>query len=71
MSRGRKKSEIPVQCPRCEADAVSPILYGFPTPEAEGAAARGEIELGGCVVSDEAPIWRCARCGAEGGRRGE
>lgn len=68
MSRGRDNSEIPGKCPRCATDAVRPILYGFPASEAEGEAARGEIVLGGCVVSEEAHIWRCTRCGAEGGR---
>jgi hypothetical protein len=67
MSRRKDSAEIPKQCPECGA-AVRPIMYGYPTAEAQGAVARGEIVLGGCVISEEAPIWSCRLCGAEGGR---
>jgi hypothetical protein len=32
-------------------------MYGYPMPEAEAAAKRGKIELGGCVIS------YCKACG--------
>ena len=41
-------------CPRCGARAI-PILRGLPSLEAFEAADRGEIALGGCVVTDEDP----------------
>jgi len=30
---------------------VVPIVYGLPTAEGFAAAERGEIELGGCIIS--------------------
>jgi hypothetical protein len=68
MSRRKDKSKIPGQCPKCGAATVRPIMFGYPTAEAEGAVARGEIVLGGCVIPEEPPIWSCTQCGAEGGR---
>jgi len=47
-----------VVCPRCGARAI-PILHGMPTLEAFEAADRGEIALGGCVVTDEDPDFAC------------
>lgn len=36
-------------------DGMVPILYGYPTPKAMEAAKRGEIILGGCLVSPGQP----------------
>jgi len=36
-------------------DGMVRILYGYPTPEAMEAAKRGEIILGGCLVSPGQP----------------
>jgi len=36
-------------------DGMVPIVYGYPTPEAMEAAKRGEIILGGCLVSPGQP----------------
>jgi hypothetical protein len=62
--------EIPPRCPQCGAEAVRPIVYGYPAPEATRQEDQGEIILGGCVIFEEAPTWRCKRCDAEGGRLG-
>jgi hypothetical protein len=48
-------------CERCGAPAVL-IAYGLPGPTLEAAAARGDVELGGCVVHDDAPLWCCWAC---------
>ena len=32
---------------------------------------RGEVELGGCVIFDDAPMFRCLRCGRTEGRLGD
>jgi hypothetical protein len=42
-----------------------PIVFGYPMPEAFAAAERGEIALGGCVVSAEDPTHRCTACGQD------
>lgn len=49
------------ECPACGGRLV-PILYGLPTPEAGEAADRGEIELGGCLVTDDDPRLACRSC---------
>jgi hypothetical protein len=38
------------------------IVYGYPAPETFGAADRGEVLLGGCLVFDEMPEARCPAC---------
>jgi hypothetical protein len=50
-------------CPRCGAGDLRPILYGLPTPQAFDAAARGQLVLGGCVVSDDGPTVACVHGG--------
>ena len=40
-----------------------PIVYGYPEPSE--AYDRGEIHLGGCVVSEHMPAWHCKACGHE------
>ena len=53
----------PDRCPKCgQADAVISIVYGYPASEAEQAAERGEVALGGCVVGDIDPRCTCRRC---------
>jgi hypothetical protein len=49
------------ECPVCGGRLV-PILYGLPTPEAGAAADRGEIELGGCLVTGDDPQLACRGC---------
>ena len=53
--------QIEVECPKCGKDLL-PIAYGVPGPGMMDADRRGEIALGGCVVSDNDPEWRCSAC---------
>ncbi len=41
------------RCPDCKGARLIPIVYGMPGPELVEQSERGEIELGGCVVSGE------------------
>ncbi len=54
---GRVKSGMVLRkgskCPTCNAGKLIPIIYGFPGRELMEQAERGEIEIGGCVVSNE------------------
>lgn len=52
----------PVMCPRCGDTAGVPIVYGLPSRELSERAARGEVELGGCVIMPGAPQLRCRVC---------
>jgi len=51
----------PLSCPTCGTRMI-PILYGLPSPEMRESVERGEIKLGGCVVSGGDPEWWCPQC---------
>lgn len=59
-------SEKPDLCPVCGNSTVVPIMYGLPlfTEELNQAVAEGKLVLGGCVISDHDPQWKCTSCGA-------
>ena len=59
-------AEAPPACPTCGSAAdVVPIVYGLPGEELMAAAKRGEVALGGCLVSPDDPRWRCKKCGVD------
>jgi len=64
MARGTKRA-----CPACGSTRIVRIFYGLPTQDSMDdvleASRRGEIELGGCTVSDDDPEWHCKACGNE------
>jgi hypothetical protein len=41
------------KCPTCKVGKLIPIVYGMPEGELIEQSERGEVELGGCVVSSE------------------
>lgn len=47
-------------CPECGSSDVVEIVYGYPGPEMVEASLNGEVELGGCCLSDIQ--WRCRAC---------
>src|ERR1700675_1315666 len=54
---------IETRCPRCGVVATMvPIVFGFPSPETFEAADRGEVAIGGCLVTGEDPTHRCSAC---------
>jgi hypothetical protein len=48
-------------CRRC-GSGLTPVAYGFPTLDTFEAAERGEVLLGGCVLSDDLPELDCRSC---------
>jgi len=52
-------------CPECGSADVVPIAYGKPGTELASAAERGEVVLGGCMVSEDSPNWHCNACGEQ------
>ena len=50
------------RCPSCGSHRVIPIVYGMPGAELAEASERGEVQLGGCVVTDHDPVWHCKAC---------
>lgn len=53
------------RCRACGSTEVVRIVHGEPTEEAEAAATRGEVALGGCLVWEGQPNWVCRRCGVQ------
>ena len=39
-------------CPTCNAGKLIPIVYGLPLPELMEQSERGEVELGGCIITE-------------------
>lgn len=51
------------RCRACRAEAIIPIIRGEPTEEAWQMSERGEVALGGCMVSPGDPRYCCRECG--------
>lgn len=43
----------PWRCPNCRHHSGVPVRYGLPSLKAADAARRGELVLGGCVLTDD------------------
>jgi predicted RNA-binding Zn-ribbon protein involved in translation (DUF1610 family) len=56
-SKGKK-----FKCPKCNKSEAVQILYGYPSPKTLQAWQNNEIELGGCIVRDENPLYKCKKC---------
>lgn len=54
-------------CPACGCNQVASILYGLPddSDELREDLRMKRVTLGGCVVSDDDPLWHCNVCGVE------
>lgn len=59
------------EAPQCCDKPMTPIVYGMPGPELIEASLQGVVELGGCCISDDEPMFRCGRCGRTSGRLGD
>ncbi len=53
------------KCPKCGQTTGVRIIFGYPGPDLCEAAKRGEIELGGCCVTDNDPNFHYKACGHE------
>jgi hypothetical protein len=58
----KRKAPSRPRCPECGSASVIPIIHGYPSPELQERASRGEVSLGGCLVWDGMPEWECKRC---------
>ena len=50
------------KCPKCGSENTLPIGYGYPGPGMVEAYRKGELELGGCCISEDSPSWYCKDC---------
>jgi hypothetical protein len=55
MTRGRTGAAARI-CPVCGTPDARPIVYGLPTRD---LADDPSIVLGGCMVTDDDPAFRC------------
>jgi hypothetical protein len=55
----------PVECPRCRRIAGVVIVYGMPGADLFEAAEKNQLALGGCVIFEDQPDYRCRQCGHE------
>lgn len=62
-------SRLAEACPRCGSRKTARILYGepAPSPTLDDDIAAGHVVLGGCVVDEHPPQYRCGTCGGEFG----
>ena len=51
-------------CPVCGSNKVIEIIYGLPNEEGIKEYEKGNIELGGCEVTDDDPNRKCKECGS-------
>ena len=54
--------KMPGACPSCGSTQTARIGYGYPSDEMIAAAERGEVAIGGCIVSDNDPKYSCREC---------
>ena len=58
-----RKTKIPrIRCPKCGSCEVLQIIYGLPGKSLMDEERRGEVELGGCVITGNDPNFRCKSC---------
>ena len=51
-----------INCPVChKSDQLIPIVYGRPGLHLQHKSEKGEVILGGCVVSANSPKFMCKR----------
>ena len=57
------------KCVFCGSERCAEILYGRigETEQLREDLATGKVVLGGCMVYDGMPCWRCLDCGKEWG----
>jgi rubredoxin len=57
----------PRRCPACRSSKIATIQYGLPAISEKlfQDVAEGKLILGGCVIHDGLPDWRCSECGLD------
>jgi hypothetical protein len=62
-----------LKCPNCDKSWIAEILWGYPPKmdSMDEALEKKEIVLGGCIVTDNDPKWKCNNCNYKWGERDE
>lgn len=58
------KTKEEIKCPKCGSRNFAEILYGMPMfdEKLENNIQDGKIVLGGCLIYDGMPLYRCNEC---------
>lgn len=59
------------QCSVCKSKNYAEIIYGLQSfnDELEQAIKKKEIVLGGCLITEHDPKWKCNKCGNRWGEQ--
>ena len=65
MNKKDKKKDEKLKCPHCNKTNIATIFYGYPgnMKALEKPLEKGEIVLGGCIITGNDPEWSCNECG--------
>jgi len=65
--KDKKYYLIDGKCSRCGSTHIGKYLYGLirPNKKLDGKINKGEIRLGGCMISDDSPNYHCIKCGVD------
>lgn len=55
-------SSRPKYCPNCGKKTIAEIIWGMPFSADMEMEKTGKVIIGGCIVSDNDPTWRCRSC---------
>lgn len=57
----------PRKCEQCGSTKIANIFYGYPSisTKLDKAIQEGRIVLGGCVITECDPNWKCVDCGLQ------
>lgn len=57
-----KEGTREIKCPKCKSINTIPIGYGYPGPQMQKEAKKGNLKLGGCVIREDNPDGFCKDC---------
>jgi hypothetical protein len=49
-------------CPQCRGKSGVNIVYGYPGFDLRERSERGEVHIGGCVLTEDQPDRHCTSC---------
>ena len=60
-----------LNCPNCNGGKVALIFWGYPQldQDLQKAIDEKKVVLGGCLISDNDPKWKCVSCSHRWGER--
>jgi len=69
LSKGVLEKLNDIFCPKCSSKNTCRIVWGYPSSNMMKLAQEGKVVLGGCIISDNDPMWHCLDCSNHWGRR--